>query len=357
MESDRSNTSNKFTFTVTALKAVTCPPGSDRVYVYDAKTPALAFCVTSKGRRSFYFYRWLNGRPERSRVGGFPDITIEQARNRVEELNGDVARGLDPQQARREKRAEPTLGELLTAFVEKHGKLHKKTWERDQQQFDLHRSDWRTRRLGQVSGADVRARHARIGEKHGHYAANRVLALLHSLYAKAGELVGWKGENPAHGVKRFKERERDRFLRGDELPRFFQALDAEPRDNVRDYVWMSLLTGVRRGNVQAMRWDEVNLGRAEWVIAQAVAADFLGVWWGFDSFCRDRLGVTADAAVRAWGPAIADRFAAVLKVHAEVTPDAAAERASREGMETAWGLRFGNNGGPPGAAGAIIAAS
>src|SRR5439155_7000503 len=63
-----------------------------------------------------------------------------------------------------------------------------------------------------------------------------------------------------------KKRSRDRFLQSDELPRFLQALAAEPNDVVRDYVMLSLLTGARRDNVLSMRWKEVSLPRAEWRI-------------------------------------------------------------------------------------------
>ena len=56
-----------------------------------------------------------------------------------------------------------------------------------------------------------------------------------------------------HGVKKFKEKSRDRFLHPDELPQFFESLNAEENDNIRDYVYISLFTGARKSNVLAMR--------------------------------------------------------------------------------------------------------
>lgn len=76
----------------------------------------------------------------------------------------------------------------------------------------------------------------------------------------------WKGDNPAHGIKKFPEKSRNRFLQADELPRFLQAVEAEPNDTIRDYILISLLTGARKANVLAMRWEEINFERCEWRI-------------------------------------------------------------------------------------------
>ena len=58
--------------------------------------------------------------------------------------------------------------------------------------------------------------------------------------------------NPAgnKAVNFFQERPRDRYLLGDELPRFFKALDDEPNETLRDFFYVALWTGARRGNVQ-----------------------------------------------------------------------------------------------------------
>jgi integrase len=89
--------------------------------------------------------------------------------------------------------------------------------------------------------------------------------LLHSAYSKSGGL--WTGPNPAHGVQKFQEQSRDRFLSADELGRFLAALDdlATPA-SARDYFTLLLLTGARRNNVRSMRWDDLDLAAATWRI-------------------------------------------------------------------------------------------
>ena len=75
----------------------------------------------------------------------------------------------------------------------------------------------------------------------------------------------WRGDNPAAGVRPFKERKRERFLQG-ETSSFFESLAKELNETIRDYVLVSLLTGARRANVQEMRWKEISWSRATWSV-------------------------------------------------------------------------------------------
>ena len=97
------------------------------------------------------------------------------------------------------------------------------------------------------------------------YSANRLLERIKAIYNKAIEW-GYSGINPANGIKKFKEKARDRFIQPNELPRFFKALDEEENQIAKDYIYISLYTGARKANVLAMKWDEVNFTTKEWRI-------------------------------------------------------------------------------------------
>ena len=107
--------------------------------------------------------------------------------------------------------------------------------------------------------------HTEIGKDHP-TTANRVMAMASSLFGYAAERKLFKGANPVHGIKKFPETKRDRFLQSDELPAFFKSLAEESNDTLRDYFLISLLTGARRSNVQEMQWKQIHLDRAEWRI-------------------------------------------------------------------------------------------
>ena len=67
---------DRFHLTKASHRGPESPP-SDRTYLYDTKQPGLAICVTRAGTKTFYVYqRKLNGRPERMRLGVWPNMKI-----------------------------------------------------------------------------------------------------------------------------------------------------------------------------------------------------------------------------------------------------------------------------------------
>jgi integrase len=102
--------------------------------------------------------------------------------------------------------------------------------------------------------------------------ANRILDLASAVF-NWGIESGLTETNPAKGVKSYSERSRDRFLQKDELPKFFEALNGESNDTIRDYILISLLTGARRANILEMRWEEISFERKEWRIPRTKNED------------------------------------------------------------------------------------
>jgi integrase len=252
----------KIPFTKAALQGLVLPEHGRR-YHYDTKAAGLAVCVTAAGTRTFYFVKKIDGRPVRVRIGTFPDLSVENARNAAKQLTLAVARGEDPQADKRARRTETTLGELWDYWMTSHAGPHKKSASTDRQRWNAYLSQWSNRRLSCIKQADVRTLHLQM--RATPYVANRMVALLRAMYNVAPE-IGYKGDNPARGIKKYREASRDRFLMPDELPPFFQALDSEPNPIMRTFFLVALLTGARRSNVCAMQWSQIDLPTATWRI-------------------------------------------------------------------------------------------
>ena len=267
------NTENKFGFTKERLDNATCPPGQDRAYFYDTKVPGLAFCVTAAGRKTFYVYRWLSttGQPCRVRLGRYPNLTIENVRKMTAQAVAKISKGEDPADDRRQARGERTFGELFDLFLENHSKPNKRTWREDEAQYKRYLEGWKNRKLSSIDRSDAKALHATVGRDNGHYAANRMLALLVTMFNYAAEL-GHKGQNPAMKIKRFKEQSRARFLRPDEMESFSAAVgDGRTPPLWRDLIVVALLTGARRANVFGMKWENLELTRGLWTVPGEVS--------------------------------------------------------------------------------------
>ena len=169
-------------------------------------------------------------------------------------------------EVRRAHRAERTFGELFAEYLDRHAKPQKRTSAEDKQRFEQYLAKpLRQKKVSAISRATIADIHSAITNNGHPVVANRVLALVSSVFGRAIEW-GLAEHNPAKGIRRNREASRARFLQADELPRFFQALAAETNEVIRDYILLSLLTGARRDNVLSMRWTEISVSRAEWQI-------------------------------------------------------------------------------------------
>ena len=260
-------------FTKTRLAAIVEQHDGERCTVRDAKTRGLVADIRAGGTLTFYVQKRVSGRPSRIRIGRFPDeTTVEQARRQAAEIIGEIAKGQDPAAAKRRKRGELTFGDLCDYWLE-HAQQHKKTWREDKRKFDKHLADWQRRRLSDISKQTVQKMHSATGKRHGKYAANRLLEIVRAMFTKAIDDELFDGRNPAAGVKKFAEKSRDRYLLPEELPRWWQALNAYPDETLRDFFLLALLTGARRGNVQAMCWADVDLKAGVWRIPETKSGE------------------------------------------------------------------------------------
>ena len=252
------------------IDAVPSPSGDERIVIHDSEVKGFSIRISS-GSRTFYLYRWIGGRPQRIKLGGYPETTPEAARKLAEKSNGEVAQGKDLAAERRTRRLpnsnDPTLGKLLTHTLEQHWKPNCRTWKEQGRLFEKYTpASWNSRRLSTISKVDVLERHRAIGKENGCYVANRWRGVIHRLFAVAAEDFDFVGGNPVRSVKPFTEKERERFVTPEELPRLFDAIDACEDVRIADFLRIALLTGARKTSILRMKFEDVDLARAVWII-------------------------------------------------------------------------------------------
>ena len=262
----------KINFTMSALANLK-PPESGRRWIYDTKSPGLGLLLTSTGAASFYLYKKINGRPERIRIGGFPEINVDTAREQCATLQADIIKGINPADTKRKRRGELTLGELFDLYLEFRATPHKKASSvaTDKATWKRYMTGWNGRKLSSISHNDIQSLHAKIGKANGKYAANRLLSLLSTMFNVATEHGEWKLVNPCKGVKMFAEKSRDRFLQPEEIPRFLKAVDGLENQTIANAFRLMIWTGARKGNVLSMRWEDVDLVGKKWRIPDTKA--------------------------------------------------------------------------------------
>jgi len=275
---------------VDALKA------ADREYfVWDRDLKGFGLRVQPTGEKSYVVkYRAGSGRNAPTRrvtLGPVGKLTPDEARRLGKATLGSVAHGLDPAALKAAERRAATLKELADLFLSEHVEAKRKPATASHYRDILQRivlPELGTRQGEKVTTADLARLHVRMKQRP--YQANRMLAVVGSLYAFAGKrkLVP-AGFNPARGIDKYPEKGRERFLTGDELGRLGDAIrEAEtvglpwvvdvtkptakhaPKEANRRTVIdpfavaairLLILTGARLREILKLEWQHVDLER------------------------------------------------------------------------------------------------
>jgi len=97
-------------------------------------------CLVGKGEGKKKFllrYLW-QGRKRAISIGHWPEIDVAVARKIATEMKRQIATGTDPRQEWDKCRAIPTLQEAFSQYYFPWVKLHKKSWNKDEQRFRDH---------------------------------------------------------------------------------------------------------------------------------------------------------------------------------------------------------------------------
>ncbi|MCF7854916.1 MAG: tyrosine-type recombinase/integrase [Candidatus Pacebacteria bacterium] len=248
-------------FTKKALDTLEAPGEGHQDY-QDEQNRHLRLRITQRDTRSFYLVRRVKGKTVFKKLGRFPEITVSQARSLCAEEGLKLLNGEEE-----EEKAKPlTFSQLFDRYMEEHAKPHKRTWQEDQRQYDRYLQPLYGRLAGDIDRETINKLHKSMETEHGPYMANRTLALLKKVYNFGIQYYNLES-NPCQYVKHFKETRCERWMNGDELPSFFNALDHQETPGTwRDFFRLALFTGVRRSNLAAMRWDAVDLTEGVWTI-------------------------------------------------------------------------------------------
>ncbi len=237
-------------------------PSEGRMTYKDTREKFLRLVVPATGRKSWFFLRRVGGRVRYVTIGTYPSTTPDAARRECARIAAEYDAGKDPAAVKREQRSLQTWADLFGWYIENHAKPHKRTWEYDVKMEALYCKAWRRKPWPTVTVQTVTAWHKRIGAENGKHQADRVLAMVKTVFSVAMETGIIPGPNPAARIRKFyssaDEYGRERFLSNDEIGRLLNTLTAWHDPDIADFFLVLLLTGARRGNVQSMRWQDMD---------------------------------------------------------------------------------------------------
>lgn len=253
----------------------------------DVEVVGLKLAVSKSGHK-FYWHRYrFRGKKKMLKLGEHPSLSLNQARQMVQDNKNMLARDIDPADQKSQRNMMPTLHEFAEQTYLPYAKLHKRSWKDDASKIkrDIKQLIGSIP-LDELSARDVMHLHITVATRTSQGTANRYLALISAIlsFAVRCDVIV---KNVARSVKKFKEAEpRTRFLSTEELGRFMNALDESGRVTA-SALKLLLMTGLRRMELYSLKWSEVDLesgtarllytkaGRSRTVVFNSLALDMM----------------------------------------------------------------------------------
>jgi integrase len=232
------------------------PPARGQEEHPDDLVTGLRLRVGAGGRKAWIVRARVGGKPLNKTLGAYPTIGVANARDMARDFLLDCARNGAPQRKR-------TFGELAEHWIENVSKPNNKSWRNQERRIEIYLlPKWRDRQLDSIRRGDVRDL---IDGIEGDVAPSRALAMIRTLFRYAMSR-DWVDASPAEAIPLPKaDVPRDRFLDMDEVRRIYSATDLLGFP-FGGYVRMLFLTGQRRTEVASMRWADIDLDAATWII-------------------------------------------------------------------------------------------
>lgn len=247
------------------VKNLPAPEKGNKI-LYDSEVKGFGVRVTAGGARSFVLnYRNRTGRERRYTIGAYPDWKVSAARDEAKELKRGIDRGIDPLAEVEQDRDAKTVADLCKRFDEEHLPKKRPATARDYRAI-INRHilpNMRNLKVAEVEFSDVDDLHRKITKGGAPYLANRTVAVLSKMFGLAVRWK-WRTDNPAKGIERNDEEKRHRYLTTAELANLTGALANLEDQQAANIVRLLLLTGARRGEVQAARWEQFDLTDGVW---------------------------------------------------------------------------------------------
>jgi len=241
--------------------------------------------VTRNGGRTWLLRVTVGNKRREIGLGGFPDVTLAQARERAREAKDKIRRGIDPVEERKAARsaliAEQGRGLLFKDAVDRclaakldafRNAKHRDQWRNTLNQYALPM-------LGEMMVAQITVQDVlRVLQPHWQSkteTASRLRGRIEAVLSWATVAGHRTGDNPARWAGNLKEllpapdkvaeTENQPALALDDVPRWMAELRRREGMGARALEFAAL-TAARSGEVRGAIWAEIDLERGLWVI-------------------------------------------------------------------------------------------
>lgn len=222
--------------------------------VQDLSEPRLRMYITQRGVKSFFVRKRVNGIDKRILIGKYPDMDIEDARAKVNEVLDEVCKKMPVRRKKiifkdfidlylnnKVRRGEDSLMKLKRAV-----KLHFKDL------YDFNIQDLTVSNLQNI-----------LNNIQGRAMAARMQELLQSVFNYALSM-GYIKNNPMNDMPKITVVRRIRTLRKSGLQKLISVIDKEKNLNLRAAFLMLVYGFAPKNKIFKMRWEDLDFNHDMW---------------------------------------------------------------------------------------------
>ena len=236
-------------------------PDKKTLDIRDSVIRGFGVRILPSGRKRYFLHRQVDGKRVWHSIGDTEDVTLACARERAASL---LALRSRPDEASCTAFASILFEDVANEVFHRY----KRHWKPSTLKINLRylRNQilpwFKGHAIGDITRRDVQRWFASLHATP--VTADRSAPVLSVIFRQA-EAYGYRpeGSNPCTGIKRYRRRNRERFLNHDEIRRLSRVLDEgrKKRPLLAAVVRLLLLTGCRKSEILTLKWSDYREGK------------------------------------------------------------------------------------------------
>lgn len=227
------------------------------------------------GSKVYFAEGKVDNKTVRVTIGHHGVFAPEQARTEAKSILGMIARGINPNDADKAKKAKSvTLAEVYTAYLKARNSLKPRTIQDYDRCMKAYFEEWQTKPIAEINKDLIERKHREIGER-SEAQANLAMRFMRAIFNFAlGQYEDSAGnpiiaDNPIKRLSQtrswYRVERRQTVIKAHDLPAWFNAVNSLPdvaigrnKHLAKDFLLLLIFTGLRREEGLALQWKLVD---------------------------------------------------------------------------------------------------
>ena len=222
--------------------------------VQDMEDARLRLYITSRGVKTFFVRKRVNGKDKRIIIGNYPEIDVDDARRAVE----NVLESATKKSVVRRKKI--TFKEFLDLYLKNKVRRNEDSYMKLLRSVNRHLTDLFDKNISDISSDDLQNVVSKIS---GTAIAARMQELLQSVFKYAIE-QGYIKQNPATDLEKIKQNRRVRPLNKSGLRKLIKVIEKLDDVVLRGAFLMLVYGFAPRSKIFSMAWDDLDFNHDMW---------------------------------------------------------------------------------------------